>query len=625
MKETNEENDIEMTSKQYKNDDDIGNENELILLDKKIKDDDNQKEKIDSFYIEVKEDKEIRPSIKRNFTPFKDDPYLDSNILSRFLMYWAYKIIKIATKTEMKKEYLGKIGEKHDSKNFYDQLSYVWETKGYKNIKKYSLILCVFRANIMMIFFVFFLSLIKAGTNYLSIILIKVFIESFDENSAKDSFIYSLNLWYLGLLFIGSQIIGAFLDIQCSMIQGIFGNKAQFQLDCFIYHKVLKCSPSSFSQRATEGEIINFVQFDAGKFNWMLIRSPSLLLHPIQIIAYSYLVFAFFGKAFIPGIFIILLYCFLGYKTSRYFHKFQVNMMKKKDRRMRAMTEIFDNIKILKLYNWENEFLRKSLIARRDEMDAMSYVFRIFVITCFLFCSCPCILSCLTLGLYQYFNTNISISTMLIGLSLFQRLQEPINQLPCVVSDFVEAFVSLTRIENYIKQPNIVESNIHNSKYQINGEYAIKITNGNFSWGVKQHEEKGQNKNNEKENNDENKDIDIRIEKENEIDSHRNTKNRINELNQPLVIKSERDTTIEQKEEKEEIDENEPKEFIRDGCKIQIPVPKGIEYDITLKNINLLVKPGEVLGIIGEVGSGKSSLLQAILNCLILLNPKECD
>ena len=48
---------------------------------------------------------------------------------------------------------------------------------------------------------------------------------------------------------------------------------------------------------------------------------------------------------------------------------------------MRATTEIFDNIKILKLYNWENEFMRKTLIARRDEMDAMSYVFRIFIIT----------------------------------------------------------------------------------------------------------------------------------------------------------------------------------------------------------------------------------------------------
>ena len=358
IENSNKENELEESEGMDKNSE--KNENELTLLNEEsnenIKEDKNYK-----INIEDNESKGKSSIIKRNFTPFKGDPYLDSNIISRFLMYWAYRIIKIATKTEMKKEYLGEIGEKHDSKNFYDELSYIWDSKGYKNIKKYALILCVFRANIKMVFFVFFLTLIKAGTNYLSIILIKIFIDSFDESSSKDNFIYELDLWYLGILFILSQIIGAFLDIQNSMIQGIFGNKAQFQLDCFIYHKILKCSPSSFSQRATEGEIINFVQFDAGKFNWMLIRSPSLLLHPIQIIAYSYLVFEFFGKAFIPGIFIILLYSFFGYKTSRYFHKYQVNMMKKKDKRMRATTEIIDNIKILKLYNWENEFLKKNL------------------------------------------------------------------------------------------------------------------------------------------------------------------------------------------------------------------------------------------------------------------------
>ena len=46
---------------------------------------------------------------------------------------------------------------------------------------------------------------------------------------------------------------------------------------------------------------------------------------------------------------------------------------------------------------------------------------------------------------------------MLIGLSLFQRLQEPINQLPPIISDLVEAIVSLKRIENYLKQPDIIE------------------------------------------------------------------------------------------------------------------------------------------------------------------------
>ena len=192
-------------------------------------------------------------------------------------------------------------------------------------------------------------------------------------------------------------------------------------------------------------------------------------------------------------------------------------------------------------------------------------------------------------------------------------MQEPINQLPCVVSDFVEATVSLNRIENYIKQPNIVESNVHNSEYDINSDYAIKIENGNFSWGVRQHEQK-KDKKDDRKNKEEGEEEDFI-----NSDSHRETNKNINDLNVPLVQNSERPTTLQDMITKKD---EEEEEIIKDGCKIQIPVPKGIHYDVTLKNINFVVKPGEVLGIIGEVGSGKSSLLQAVLNCLILLNPK---
>ena len=63
----------------------------------------------------------------------------------------------------------------------------------------------------------------------------------------------------------------------------------------------------------------------------------------------------------------------------------------------------------------------------------------------------------------------------------------------------------------------------------------------------------------------------------------------------------------------------------RDSCKRQIAFPKGVDYDLSLKNINLKIKPGEFVAIIGEVGCWKSSLLKAMINCLLLLKPKECD
>ena len=70
---------------------------------------------------------------------------------------------------------------------------------------------------------------------------------------------------------------------------------------------------------------------------------------------------------------------------------------------------------------------------------------------------------------------------MLIGLSLFNKLQDPIRQLPSIINNIIESAVSLKRIEEYIRQPETLEENLHKEKYDNNSEYAIRIKKGNFS------------------------------------------------------------------------------------------------------------------------------------------------
>ena len=104
------------------------NQNNLLLLEDKITEERNNNKA--NIQLEIDNDDKYQQKHKnKNFTPFKNDPYLDSNIISRFFMYWAFKIISISTKTNMKKEYLGKIGDAHDSKHFNNQISYIWEEK----------------------------------------------------------------------------------------------------------------------------------------------------------------------------------------------------------------------------------------------------------------------------------------------------------------------------------------------------------------------------------------------------------------------------------------------------------------------------------------------------------------
>ena len=73
--------------------------------------------------------------------------------------------------------------------------------------------------------------------------------------------------------------------------------------------------------------------------------------------------------------------------------------------------------------------------------------------------------------------------------------------------------------------------------------------------------------------------------------------------------------------EKEEIEDEEDEDALSENTKQHLNLKKIY----TLKNINFTVKEGEFVCIIGEVGSGKSSLVQALLNNMIILNKEETN
>ena len=52
---------------------------------------------------------------------------------------------------------------------------------------------------------------------------------------------------------------------------------------------------------------------------------------------------------------------------------------------------------------------------------------------------------------------------------------------------------------------------------------------------------------------------------------------------------------------------------------------KKLDKFVTLRDIKMSVKKGEFISIIGDVGSGKSSLLQAIIGDLIYIPQSEID
>lgn len=161
----------------------------------------------------------------------------------------------------------------------------------------------------------------------------------------------------------------------------------------------------------------------------------------------------------------------------------------------------------------------------------------------------------------------IDLATGTACLMFFSLMQGPMTWVPMAVSDFIQLAVSMKRVHKFLEVDE-VQPNIRVAKKM--GQNALKIR-GSYSWGF---EEKKDDKD-DKDNKDEEK------------------------------------TKDKKKDKKEEKKEEE--------------VEKPLKDYMALKEIDLQIQKGSFVCIIGDVGSGKSSLFSAVIGDMIHIPEKQIE
>jgi ABC-type bacteriocin/lantibiotic exporter with double-glycine peptidase domain len=134
----------------------------------------------------------------------------------------------------------------------------------------------------------------------------------------------------------------------------------------------MKESPSSLKGKSNQGEIINFLQVDSMKISMMMTSSPNMLVTPVLISIYTYLLFKFFGIAFLYGFIALIIFISINFYIQNLYRIKQKELLKRKDERIKITSETINSLKILKLYAWEDEFLERVIIyLQRSEISEL--------------------------------------------------------------------------------------------------------------------------------------------------------------------------------------------------------------------------------------------------------------
>ncbi|CAK9296811.1 unnamed protein product [Gordionus sp. m RMFG-2023] len=390
----------------------------------------------------------------------------------------------------------------------------------------------------------------------------------------------SQSLWigvFYAITMLAAVILQTIILNQYFQIVFAIGMRIKTILICAVYKKALRLSNSA-RKTSTVGEIVNLMSVDTQKVSEVCSYVSLLWSGPFQIGICMIFLWNILGPSVLSGLLVMVLLIPLNAVMANKITQLQASQMKLKDERIKIMNEVLNGIKVIKLYAWELSFEDKILKIRNKEVDILKKIAFLLAYFSFIWCCAPFLVSCATFATYVLSNPEhiLDAEKAFVSLALFNLLHFPLSMFPIIITFTIEARVSLKRLCRFLLQdeiePNCVIRETLNTNDTNNDVIIVK--NSNFAWDFP-------------------KGSQIEDTPELTTEAHKVGK----------VTKGNGDTI-----------------FQLNDSAISLNNKYNNYNSPVLKNLNFTVEKGQLVAIVGAVGSGKSSLLSALLGEMKIVN-----
>ncbi|WCJ38679.1 ABC transporter C family member 3 [Euphorbia peplus] len=316
---------------------------------------------------------------------------------------------------------------------------------------------------------------IFAGINtlasYTGPLLITRFVRFLSEKHDDSSYLYGL---ILASIFFFSKTVESLTQRQWYFGAQRIGIRVRAALIVMIYKKSLYSGPSN-------GKITNMINVDVeriGDFCWNI---HGVWLLPLQVFLALIILYINLGAApSLAALSSTILVMVSNTPLANKQEKLHSRIMESKDSRIKATSETLKSMRVLKLYSWESTFLNRILELRDTERNWLSKYLYTSSAIAFLFWASPTLVSVITFGVCILLKTPLTTGTVLSALATFRILQEPIYNLPELISMAAQTKVSIDRVQEILRE----EDQRKQIAFHVPSvsDVAIELEAGEYGW-----------------------------------------------------------------------------------------------------------------------------------------------
>ncbi|CAG2164134.1 unnamed protein product, partial [Oppiella nova] len=264
--------------------------------------------------------------------------------------------------------------------------------------------------------------------------------------------------------------------------------RVQAALISAIYQKMLRLSAAS-RREYTTGDINNIMGVDVTEICDFFRSMTALYAVPMNLMIGGYILWRQLGPSSLTLFVMMAIVGPLNTFIMRKINGLQTKQMELKDKRMEQISEVLNNIKLLKLFGWEKPFMDRVSKTRHQELHTLRIANYWWSAIDVLWVVIPFMIAGITFTVYMLTSgQEFTAKTAFVSLFVLNILRSPMGRLPDALTHLTRAIVSFRRIRKYLSCEELEESVERDERRDdlSDERYAVCLKKSCFSWGLEE-------------------------------------------------------------------------------------------------------------------------------------------